>query len=98
MIANIGPEVKGNWMLGSKVMALLGGGGYAEYVAVPEELIMPVPSHLDLHQAAALPEAWLTAYQLLHFIGNNVSLFHLSIKCPNDFFGPLYSHTTSVLF
>lgn len=74
MIADIGPGVKGNWMLGSKVMALLGGGGYAEYVAVPEELIMPVPSNLNLHQAAALPEAWLTAYQLLHFIGKNVRL------------------------
>ncbi|XP_051724338.1 quinone oxidoreductase PIG3 isoform X1 [Ctenopharyngodon idella] len=80
VIADIGPEVKGNWMLGSKVMALLGGGGYAEYVAVPEELIMPVPSHLDLHQAAALPEAWLTAYQLLHFIAkvkpNETVLIH----------------------
>lgn len=69
MIADIGPGVKGNWILGSKVMALLGGGGYAEYVAVPEKLVMSVPSPLTLNQAAALPEAWLTAYQLLHFIG-----------------------------
>lgn len=70
VIADIGPGVKGRWILGSEVMALLGGGGYAEYVAVPEELVMPVPSPLTLYQAAALPEAWLTAYQLLHFIGN----------------------------
>ena len=50
-------------------MALLSGGGYAQYVAVPEELLMPVPSHLTLDEAAAVPEAWLTAYQLLHLIG-----------------------------
>ncbi|KAB5562188.1 hypothetical protein PHYPO_G00015100 [Pangasianodon hypophthalmus] len=49
-------------------MALLSGGGYAQYVAVPEELLMPVPSHLTLYEAAAIPEAWLTAYQLLHLI------------------------------
>lgn len=80
VIADIGPGVKGRWILGSEVMALLGGGGYAEYVAVPEELVMPVPSSLTLHQAAALPEAWLTAYQLLHFIAkvkpNETVLIH----------------------
>ena len=51
-------------------MALLCGGGYAEYVAVPEELLLPVPLGLTLCQAAAVPEAWLTAYQLLHLVGN----------------------------
>ncbi|RXN29327.1 quinone oxidoreductase PIG3 [Labeo rohita] len=80
VIADIGPGVKGNWILGSKVMALLGGGGYAEYVAVPEKLVMSVPSPLTLNQAAALPEAWLTAYQLLHFIAkvkpNETVLIH----------------------
>ncbi len=73
VVADIGPGVKGKWKLGSKVMALLGGGGYAEYVAVSEEHVMPVPSPLTLYQAAALPEAWLTAYQLLHFIGTMTS-------------------------
>uniref|UniRef100_A0A8C2KLX0 Alcohol dehydrogenase-like N-terminal domain-containing protein n=1 Tax=Cyprinus carpio TaxID=7962 RepID=A0A8C2KLX0_CYPCA len=48
VITDIGPGVKGNWKLGSKVRALLGGGGYAEYVAVPEEHVMPVPSPLTL--------------------------------------------------
>lgn len=50
-------------------MALLSGGGYAQYVTVPEELLLPVPAHLTLDEAAAIPEAWLTAYQLLHLIG-----------------------------
>ncbi|KAK3538348.1 hypothetical protein QTP70_035217 [Hemibagrus guttatus] len=68
VVTGFGPGLKGNFNLGDKVMALLSGGGYAQYVAVPEELLMPVPSHLTLYEAAAIPEAWLTAYQLLHFI------------------------------
>lgn len=53
-------SVQGSWKLANKVMALLGGGGYAEYV-------MPVPSQL------ALCQAWLTAHQLLHLISNVTS-------------------------
>ena len=45
------------------------GGGYAEYVAVDEALVMPVPDSFKLSDAAAIPEVWLTAYQLLHFLG-----------------------------
>ncbi|KAK2826581.1 hypothetical protein Q5P01_020795 [Channa striata] len=62
----IGLEVAGT--PDDRVMALLSGGGYAEYVAVPEELLMPVPTKLTLCQAAAIPETWLTAFQLLVFI------------------------------
>lgn len=69
-VAALGPGVKKGWKLDDKVMALLCGGGYAEYVAVPEELLMPVPPNLTLCQAAAIPEVWLTAFQLLAFIGN----------------------------
>ena len=65
----LGPAVKGGWRPEDRVMALLSGGGYAEYVSVPEELLMPVPPNLTLCQAAAIPEAWLTAFQLLVFIG-----------------------------
>lgn len=68
-VAALGPGVKKGWKLDDKVMALLCGGGYAEYVAVPEELLMPVPPNLTLCQAAAIPEVWLTAFQLLAFIG-----------------------------
>jgi NADPH2:quinone reductase len=51
--------------LGSRVMALLGGGGYAEQVAVHEELLLPVPERLSLLEAAAVPEAFLTASEAL---------------------------------
>lgn len=61
--------MKRQWKPDDRVMALLSGGGYAEYVSVAEELLMPVPSNLSLCQAAGIPEAWLTAFQLLDFIG-----------------------------
>lgn len=57
------------YKVGSRVMCLLGGGGYAEYVAVPIECCMPVPQHLDWIEAGAIPEVWLTAYQLMRTIG-----------------------------
>lgn len=69
IVAVMGSKLKGQWALGQRVMALLSGGGYAEFVAVPEDLVMPAPPNLSLIQAAALPEAWLTAFQLIHLIG-----------------------------
>jgi putative PIG3 family NAD(P)H quinone oxidoreductase len=50
---------------GDRVMALLGGGGYAERVAVPHEQVMPIPPGLTFEQAAAVPEAFLTASEAL---------------------------------
>jgi tumor protein p53-inducible protein 3 len=45
------------------------GGGNAEYVAVHEDLVMPLPSGMSYRDAAAIPEVWLTAYQLLFTVG-----------------------------
>ena len=50
------------WKAGDKVCALLGGGGYAERVAVPVELVLPVPEGLSMVEAAAIPEAFATSY------------------------------------
>ncbi|MBR0459911.1 MAG: NAD(P)H-quinone oxidoreductase [Victivallales bacterium] len=50
------------WKAGDRVCALLGGGGYAEKVAVPEGMVMPMPRGLGFPEAAALPEAFATAY------------------------------------
>ena len=55
---------------GDRVCALLGGGGYAEQVAVPEELVMPMPENCSFAQAAALPEVFATAMLNLVKIGN----------------------------
>ena len=47
---------------GDRVMALLGGGGYAEEVCVDAGSVMPVPAHLTLQEAAGIPEVFLTCY------------------------------------
>lgn len=59
----LGLEVSGHIVgTGEPVCALLGGGGHAEVVAVPTGQILPSPAGLDLVSAAAIPEAFLTAY------------------------------------
>ena len=50
------------WKPGDKVCALLGGGGYAEKIAVPADMVLPVPEGLSMIEAAALPEAFATSY------------------------------------
>ncbi len=65
---------------GSRVMALLGGGGYAEQVVVPEGHLMPVPETLTWEQAAGIPEAFLTAFDALvlqaHLNHGETALIH----------------------
>lgn len=69
-IVEIGPEaVDKGWKIGDKVCALLGGGGYAEYVAVRYDMLMPVPENCSMEEAAALPEAFATAYLNLFWEG-----------------------------
>ncbi|ULE34920.1 NAD(P)H-quinone oxidoreductase [Mycobacterium sp. IDR2000157661] len=51
--------------VGQQVCALLAGGGYAEYVAVPAGQVMPVPESVSLHEAAALPEVACTVWSNL---------------------------------
>ena len=55
------------WRTGDRVCALLGGGGYAEKVAVPEGMVMSIPKGLSMAEAAALPEAFATSLLNLHF-------------------------------
>ena len=50
------------WRKGDRVCALLGGGGYAEAVAVDEGMVMPIPGKLTFEEAASLPEAYATCY------------------------------------
>ena len=60
-----------SFKLGDQVFGLVAGGGYAEYVAVNSEHLMPVPANMDMFQAAGIAECFLTAYQAL-FIENNL--------------------------
>ena len=64
-----GSAVK-RWQVGDRVCALLGGGGYAQYVAVKEDMCMPIPKGLSFEKAAALPEAYATSYLNLFLEGH----------------------------
>lgn len=57
------------WQPGDRVFALLPGGGYAEQVTVPATRALPIPSGLSFEEAAAIPEAFLTAYRNLFELG-----------------------------
>jgi putative PIG3 family NAD(P)H quinone oxidoreductase len=50
---------------GDRVMGLLGGGGYASMVVTDERSCLPVPPRLSWAEAAAVPEAYLTAHDAL---------------------------------
>ena len=70
-IVAMGDEVSqvSDWKLGDKVCALLGGGGYAEYVNVKYDMLMPIPKNCSMVEAAAIPEAFATAYLNLFIEG-----------------------------
>jgi NADPH:quinone reductase len=76
-IAELGPNTSPRWKLGDAVCALLGGGGYAEYCAVPEGQCLGVPTGVATHDAAALPEATITVW---------ANLFEPRRLFPGDFF------------
>lgn len=61
VITKTGKAVK-EWKTDDRVCALLGGGGYAEYAAVKQDMLMPVPKGLSMTEAASLPEAYATSY------------------------------------
>lgn len=62
-------EPCGDWQVGDRVMAVVTGGGYAELAALPCDTAMPIPAGMSFEQAAAIPEAFLTAYLNLFTLG-----------------------------
>lgn len=60
-ITAIGADVTG-WKTGDRVCALLPGGGYAEQVNVPAQMLIPLPDAWSFEQGAAIPEVFFTAY------------------------------------
>ncbi|GGJ17130.1 NAD(P)H-quinone oxidoreductase [Neoroseomonas lacus] len=70
----IGPEAAG-FALGDRVMAVTGGGGYAEIARIDHRMAMPVPPNLSFIQAAAIPEVFITAHE---------ALFHLADLQPGE--------------
>ena len=62
-------QEQSSWRIGDRVCTLLGGGGYAEYVASRYDMLMPIPDGCSMIEAAALPEAFATAYLNLFIEG-----------------------------
>jgi len=83
---------------GDRVMGLIGGGAWAERLAVHEAELLPIPSHLSFAEAAAIPEAFMTAFDamvlqgglgrfgrlLIHAIGSGVGTAGLQIAKAMD--------------
>lgn len=85
IVAAIGEDVPpGKWAIGDRVAGLVTGGAYSEYCLVEEPLAMKLPPGMSLQLAASIPEAWLTAYQLLHFVGKirpgDLALIHAGAR------------------
>jgi putative PIG3 family NAD(P)H quinone oxidoreductase len=68
VIAEVGKDVPG-WQVGDRVCALLSGGGYAEKVCVPYELLMRIPDDWSFEKATAVPEVFYTAFVNLFMEG-----------------------------
>ena len=81
------------WKVGERVMGIVGGGGHAQYLLVHEREAMRMPAALSWEDAAAIPEAFLTAYDalfarlnlktgetvLIHAVGSGVGTAALQI-------------------
>jgi NADPH:quinone reductase len=63
-VAECGPGVQ-RFEPGDRVMAVVGGGGQAELIAVHERLVMPIPDELDWDAAGGVPEVFTTAHDAL---------------------------------
>ncbi len=67
-VVEVGSEAEG-FAPGDRVCALVPGGGYAEYAAVPAGMAMRLPDSWTYEQGAAVPEVFLTAYMNLFWLG-----------------------------
>ncbi|WP_444884155.1 NAD(P)H-quinone oxidoreductase [Microbulbifer sp. PSTR4-B] len=61
LVAAVGEGVE-RWQVGDKICALTNGGGYADFVAVPEGQCLPIPGSLSMVEAATLPETFFTVW------------------------------------
>ena len=63
-IAAVGSQVM-DWSVGDAVMGIVAGGAMAELVVTHERMLQPVPSNIDVSDAAAIPEVFMTAHDAL---------------------------------
>lgn len=67
-IEAIGPGVTG-WKVGQRVMALVGGGGYAEYAVAYASYLMEIPGSMSFEEAACVCESYITAFLNVFILG-----------------------------
>jgi NADPH2:quinone reductase len=67
-VAKVGSEVRAR-KVGDAVMAIAAGGSFASHIIAHERELIPVPANIDLVQAAAIPEVFMTAYDALFVQG-----------------------------
>jgi len=86
-IAEIGAGVT-RWKIGQRVFGIVGGGAYADYLVTHERMLAEIPDSLSYTEAAAIPEAFITAHDalvtqaqvrasetvLIHAVGSGVGL------------------------
>ncbi|EGG20915.1 putative quinone oxidoreductase [Cavenderia fasciculata] len=74
------PQSAAGFKVGDRVYGLVSGGGYGEYCTIDARNALHIPAHFTFETAAAIPEAWLTAYQAMYLVGdfqkNHTVLIH----------------------
>ncbi len=68
-VDSLGPDVVGPIKHGDRVFGIVGGGGLAECLITHERLLAPIPENLGFVEAAAVPEAFITAHDALIYQG-----------------------------
>jgi len=82
-VVDIAPGTDTTLRIGDRVMCLVGGGAYAELLAVPACNCMPIPDGMSWTDAAAIPEVFITAYQgLVNSAGSARVTWHSCIRSP----------------
>src|SRR5581483_6164408 len=61
----LGPTVTGPLQVGDRVFGIVGGGGMGEQLVTHERLVVPIPANLGFEEAAAVPEAFMTAHDAI---------------------------------
>jgi len=85
-VAELGTNAH-RWTKGDRVMGITGGGAHAEFVTAHQDAVAAVPSNVELFDAGAIPEVFITAYDalqqarfkagenvLIHAVGSGVGL------------------------
>ena len=63
-VDEVGDDAR-RWKVGDRVFGIIGGGGQAEFVTLPESHLTEIPANLDWAEAASIPEVFMTAHDAL---------------------------------